>query len=153
MRQTALLLAALVISSAVRNPSGTIVTVPAGGDLQRALVAARPGDTIVLEPGATYMGNFYLPGRTGDDTRPITVRTATPTGDPVPSGQRLTPEHATRLAKLRSPNNVPVLRTQPRARFWRIELLEFQANRGGAGDIVALGDGSAEQKVLADIPS
>src|SRR3989442_916797 len=153
MRQTALMLAALGMFSAARNPSGTTVTVPPGGDLQRALTAARAGDTILLEPGATYVGNFFLPGRAGDDTRPITVRTATPNGDPVPSWQRLTPEHAARLAKLRSPNNVPVLRTQPRARFWRIELLEFQANRGGAGDIVALGDGSAEQKVLADIPS
>ena len=71
----------------------------AGGDLQRALNAARPGDTIFLEPGATYTGNFVLPAKAGDDERPITLRSA---GESVPAGQRVTPEHAARLAKLRS---------------------------------------------------
>src|SRR5947199_5739665 len=119
MRQLALLLTALVLFLMSGDPSAATVTVPAGGDLQRALNAARPGDTILLEPGATYTGNFFLPAKGGDDERPITLRTA---GESVPAGQRVTPEHAARLAKLRSPDNMPVLRTQPRARFWRIEL-------------------------------
>src|SRR5213592_4451050 len=118
MRQLVLFLIALFLLAAAGDPSAATVTVPAGGDLQRALTAARAGDTILLEPGATYVGNFYLPGRAGDDTRPVIMRTATPNGDPVPAGQRLTPDQAARLPKLRSPNNVPVLRTQPRARFW-----------------------------------
>jgi hypothetical protein len=153
MRQLILSVAALFSITAAGDPYGATVTVPAGGDLQRALNAARPGDAVLLEPGATYVGNFVLPARGGDDPRPITLRTATPDGDPVPAGQRLTPEHAPRLAKLRSPDNMPVLSTEARARFWRIELVEFQANREGMGDIIALGDGSRAQNNLGDVPS
>jgi hypothetical protein len=144
---------ALLVLAAFRGPSSETITVPAGGDLQRALQAARPGDTILLQPEATYVGNFFLPARVGSDTRPITVRTATPNGDPVPTGQRLTPTQAGRLARLRSPDTMPALRTEPRARYWRIELVEFLANRGGEGDVIALGDGSAAQKILDEVPS
>ena len=153
MRQLALFLIALFLLAAAGDPSAATVTVPAGGDLQRALNAARPGDTILLEPGAAYVGNFFLPSKAGDDQRPITLRTATPTGDPVPEGQRVTPQRAARLAKLRSPDNMPALRTEPRARGWRIELVEFLANRDGMGDVVALGDGSSAQNNLSDVPS
>ncbi len=68
-------------------------------------------------------------------------------------GERLTPEQASGLAKLRSPNNMPVLATEPLARGWRIELVEFQANRDGAGDIITLGDGSTAQKNVRTVPS
>lgn len=153
MRQIVLFLAALFLLAAAGDPSATTITVPANGDLQRALNAARPGDTILLEPGATYIGNFVLPPRAGGDPRPIALRTATPHGDPVPDGQRLTPEQAVHLAKLRSPDNMPALRTEPRARLWRIELVEFQANREGMGDIITLGDGSRAQNNLSDVPA
>jgi hypothetical protein len=65
----------------------------------------------------------------------------------------MTPERAAGLAKLRSPNGMPVLSTEPLARGYRIELVEFQANRGGAGDIIALGDGSTAQRSIATVPS
>jgi hypothetical protein len=125
--------------------------VPAGGDLQDALDNARPGDTIYLEPGVTYVGNFVLRPRGGSDSRPTTIRTAGV--DVVAPGERMAPEQAATLAKLRSPNNLPALATAPQARGWRIELVEFLANRGGAGDIVAFGDGSADQKTAATVPS
>ena len=132
-------------------PSSSPSTVPAGADLQQALDAARPGDTISLEAGATYVGNFVLRARSGTDTRPIVLRTAG--ADPVASGQRIAPESAAALAKLRSPDNEPALRTEAGARFWRVELVEFPANRNGDGDIITLGDGSIDQKVLAAVPS
>ena len=44
-------------------PVGRQTTIPAGGDLQGALNAAQPGDTLVLQAGATYTGNFTLPTR------------------------------------------------------------------------------------------
>ena len=117
-------------------------------------VSASPGDTILLEPGATFVGNFYLPRRAGNDTRPITLRTAPVDGaDAVPSGERITPAQAGALAKLKSPDQMPALATEPGARFWRIALLEFLANRDGAGDIITLGDGSSAQKSLRDVPS
>ncbi len=133
-----------------KSRAGTL-TLPAGGDLQAALDAARPGDTIFLEAGATFVGNFVMRSTDGNESRPIVLRTAG--ADAVPAGERMTPERAVPLAKLRSPNNMPALATAPSARGWRVELLEFLANRGGGGDIIALGDGSTAQKSLARIPT
>jgi len=151
MRSTIPVLLLLALASGGRE--SPVINVPAGADLQQALGAARPGDTILLEPGATYVGSFVLPAKNGGDTRPITVRTATPAGDPVAAGQRLTPAHAGALAKLRSPDSSPTLRTEAGTRFWRLELLEIQGTRGGAGDIVLLGEGSSSQKTLSSVPS
>jgi hypothetical protein len=134
----------------VRTATSSI-TVAAEGDLQQALNAARPGDTILLPPGATYVGHFVLPARTGSDTRVIVLRTAGP--DVVASGVRLAPGAASSLARLRSPDGSPTLSTAPGARFWRVELLEFMANRDGQGDIIALGDGSSAQNSTRDLPS
>src|SRR3982751_5459720 len=40
---------------------GRAVRVSARANLQDALDAARPGDVLLLAPGATYVGNFHLP--------------------------------------------------------------------------------------------
>ncbi len=40
-------------------------SVPAGADLQAYIDRARPGDVLLLEPGATYVGNFMLPALPG----------------------------------------------------------------------------------------
>jgi hypothetical protein len=37
-------------------PAGRQTSVPAGSDLQGALNSAQPGDTIILQAGATYTG-------------------------------------------------------------------------------------------------
>jgi hypothetical protein len=136
---------------AAGGPAAQTVVVPASGNLQEALNRAQPGDTILLARGATYLGNFTLPATdTGD--RPITVRTAADEGLP-PEGERITPDAAAVLAKIKSPNNAPALATAPGAHGWRIALLEFQANRNGEGDIITLGDGSSAQASLAKVPS
>jgi hypothetical protein len=141
----------LLVAVPQLQPEAGTRNVPAGGDLQAALNAARAGEIVFLEPGATYTGNFVLRARGGSDTRPVIIRTAGE--DAVPPGERMTPERAARLAKLQSPNNMPALATEPSARHWRVELVEFRANRGGAGDIIALGDGSTAQASAATVPS
>jgi hypothetical protein len=124
-------------------------TVPAGGDLQAALNAARAGDVIVLAAGATYTGNFRLPVTSGD--RFITIRTGG--GRQLPAaGTRIDPTHAPLLAKLQSPNTSAALATAPGAHHWRIELVEFLANAKGMGDIIRLGDGGSAQTDLAHLP-
>ncbi|HZT75267.1 MAG TPA: hypothetical protein VFA27_01320 [Vicinamibacterales bacterium] len=143
----------LFATVAVGDPVAQTLTVPRGGDLQAALNQARPGATILLERGATYVGNFVLPaGPGGGDDRAITLRTAGDEGLP-PAGGRIGPDASALLAKLQSPNSTPALATSPTTRGWRIELLEFLPNRNGAGDIIALGDGSTAQKTLAQVPS
>ena len=96
-----------LVSSADRDAQ--TMGVPAGASLQQAIDRARPGDTLLLAPGAIYTGNFVLPVKAGN--RYITIRTAGE-GDGLPRiGQRVLPSHAPRLAKLKSPNKEPVLRT------------------------------------------
>lgn len=142
---------AVVFASMTVGPSGRQISVPAGGDLQAALNAAHGGDTILLVRGASYVGNFTLPARSDSDGV-ITLRTEGDQGFPG-DGERITPDAAAQLAKLRSPNSSPTLATAPSTRGWLIMLLEFQANKDGVGDIITLGNGSKEQSALQQVPS
>jgi len=151
MRLSTIASTVLLAALSIGDPVAQTLTVSAGGDLQDALNRARPGDTILLERGATYLGNFTLPAKEGGD-RMITVRTAG--DDRLPAdGERMSPLAADALAKVRSPNGAPALVTAPGARNWTIALVEFLANRDGAGDIIALGDGGTAQTTLAAVPA
>lgn len=125
------------------------VEVKAGGDLQAAINAAQPGDTILLTAGATYVGNFVLPVKIG--AQYITIRTADRPGQPGAT-TRVIPAHAALLAKIRSNNSSAALRTAPGAHHWRLQLLEFASNMEGYGDILQIGDGSEAQTTLAQVP-
>jgi len=128
--------------------TGTVINVPAGADLQAAIDAAQPGDTIRLEAGATFVGNFRLPAKSG--TGVITIRTDI--ADPVPAGTRITPATAVSLAKIRSANTYTAMATEPFAHHYTIQLVEFLANGGGYGEVLSLGDGSSSQNSLAMVP-
>jgi len=117
-------------------------------DLQAALNAARSGDTILLDPGARYVGNFVLPAREGNEY--ITIQTAIDPRRVTQGGGRISPEEAGLLAKIESPNAGPAIRTAPGAHHWRLSLLEIQGS--GGGDLVRLGDGSNAQSRLDQIP-
>ena len=139
----------LAVSNAWPAAAATVY-VAAGSDLQAALDAAQPGDTILLEEGAEFVGNFVLPVKTGD--RWITVRTAAPDSVLPGPGVRIHPSHAPLLARLRSDNSSAALRTDPGAHHWDIRYLEFGANRLGYGDVIQIGDGSSAQNTLDKVP-
>jgi hypothetical protein len=131
-----------------------VVQVPAGGDLQAAIDAAEPGTTIALTPGATYEGNFVLrakPGQSGETS--VVIRTAAGHSGLPAADERITPGHAPLLAKLKSPNRQPVLRTDAGARGWRLELLEIPPTEDGFGDVIMLGTGASSQNSLDKVPS
>jgi len=142
------LLTFIALASQARAQAETIVR--RGGDLQAALDAARPGDTILLEPGVTYVGNFRLPVHGG--TSPVTIRSAAPDSALPGAGARMTPDYQAQLPKLRSPNSKPVISTAPGAAYWRLQHLELQATDRGFYDIVALGDGTQAQNTLGSVP-
>jgi len=127
------------------------IAVPAGGDLQAALNAAKPGDVITLQPGATYSGNFVLPNK-GAISDYITLRSAAADNQLPRPGVRMTPAYASLLPRLKSPNSISVVRTAAAANHWKLMFIEFQANQNGYGDIVALGAGDSAQTQLSQVP-
>lgn len=135
---------------APRVATAADIHVPAGGNLQAALNSALAGDTILLQPGATYIGNFKFPVHEGN--RYITVRSAASDAVLPRSGQRISPAFAPYLPVIKSPNTQAAVRFAPGAAFWRVMLVEFQANVSGYNDIIDLGDGSSAQNTLAQVP-
>jgi hypothetical protein len=126
------------------------IQVQAGEDLQSALDAAQPGDLILLQAGATFVGNFVLPAKPGAAF--IIVRSAASDISLPANGQRIGPNWASLLPKLRSPNSLTALHTAAGSHHWRLQFLEFLANEDGFGDLIQLGDGSSRQNTLAELP-
>ena len=124
-------------------------TVRRGQNLQSALNSAVPGDVILLEAGAEFVGTFTLPVKTGN--APIVVQSDA-AGELPEEGRRISPAHAGRLARIRSASANPALKTAPGAHHWQLRYLEFAANLDGYGDIIQIGDGSSAQNTLSRVP-
>jgi hypothetical protein len=151
LRSANLLLTACVVTTIGAGAANAATTyVPPGGDLQAAINAAAAGDTITLEPGGLYTGNFRLPVHAGSGF--ITIRSAASDASLPAEGQRISPAYAALLPKLKSPNVSPVLSTAPGAAYWRLMFLELQATHRGYYDIVTLGDGSMDQNAVEQLP-
>jgi len=135
------------------NAGSSVINVKAGSDLQKALKNARPGDTLLLEPGAEFIGSFTLPAKTGDAY--ITVRSAASDASlPVP-GERITPAYATMLPKIVSPGQgAAALLTEKGAHHYRFIGIEFKPANASAFvyDLIQLGDGSKAQNSLDGVP-
>ena len=150
LRKCAQVVLVAAVFAAARPVEAATIIVASGGDLQAAINAASPGDTILLQAGAEFVGNFILPVKAGDAF--ITIRTSTADGLLPPAAHRISPAHAPLLARLRSSNEVPALRTAAGAHHWRLQYLEFAGNTGGYSEIIRLGDGSSAQNSLALVP-
>jgi len=129
---------------------GRTFEVPAGGDLQNALDAAQPGDVIVLEAGATFVGSFVLPVKRGDGW--IVVRTSAPDDRLPPPGRRIGAKDAPLLATLASPDSRPALRTAPGAHHYRIVGLELTITSNVDRNYAVVQLGTFEQTSLAEVP-
>lgn len=142
-----------ILSATATPPQGPIsIAVTASEELQPALDAAAPGDTILLKAGITFVGNFVLPQKAGNSDAYITLRSSTADHLLPAAGVRITPAYAPKLAKLRSPNGQPALSTAARAHHYRVQFVEFLANANGVGTVIALGDGTAAQHSLDLVP-
>src|SRR5262249_52482710 len=110
------------LSTSYPSVSGNVLNVAAGGDLQNVLNSAQPGDTIVLQAGATYSGNFVLPAKSG--TGWIIIRTSNP-GGISPEGTRASPSQSSAMPKIISPNTQPAIVTAASAHHFRLVGLEI----------------------------
>jgi hypothetical protein len=86
----------VIIATAMANTPapGITITVNRGEDLQTALNNARCGDTILLEAGATFTGQFTFPNKSCDDAHWIIVRTTTDDSLLPAQTSRVTPCYA-----------------------------------------------------------
>jgi subtilase family serine protease len=141
---------AAILMIPARASAGDIY-VAAGASLQTAINNAQPGDRLLLEPGATFTGNFRLPNK-GASTSYITIRSsAADTRLPL-DGVRIRPTDAVNLPVIKSPNTIPAMTAAAGAHHWRLQFLEFRANDRGYGDIIALGAGDTTQTLLSQVP-
>ena len=114
------------VNTSYPQRTGRSISVPAGGDLQAAIYAAQPGDEILLEPGATYTGDFDLPTRSCSDW--VVIRTAGDTDFPAP-GTRITPAYAGRLAKVVSNTPAPAFLAKNGSCKWWISRVEITSTQ------------------------
>jgi len=118
---------------------GSLITVKAGGDLQAALDNASCADTIELEAGATFIGQFTLPAKNCDDQHWITVRTSTSDASLPPEGTRMTPCYAG-IASLPGRPVFPC--TQPQ------QLLATIASSGAGNGPIIFANGANHYRLL-----
>jgi hypothetical protein len=113
-----------VVDASYAPLSGERIHVAAGGDLQAAIEAAQPGDTIDLEAGATFRGNFTLPRKATGGW--IHIQSAEYAALPAP-GRRATPRDAASMPRVETPNTAPAFAAQPGASRYRLVGLEIGA--------------------------
>src|SRR6185503_5184160 len=145
---------------AIRQTAGTftetiqngkrIINVGPRDSVQAAINAANYGDTIVIQAGATFTGNFTLPKKTG--TGEIVIQSSRISE--LPEGKRVNPSQSALFAKLQNTSSDPVLATAPGAHHYRFQGIEFTTDSSSkiVYDVVRLGGGRREQKTLDSVP-
>jgi hypothetical protein len=136
-----------------RAGAAATISVAAGGSLQAAIDAAKPGDVIELQPGATFDGPVKLRAKSGmSATSRITIRTAGAAGLPA-AGVRITPAASSLLAKIRSTTAGPAMRTEAGAAYWTLMFLEFMPSSStSSANLVEFGAAGSSQTTLSAVP-
>jgi hypothetical protein len=151
MRYLVGLCLSLCLFAVTPSAHAAILTVNAGGDLQAAINAAQPGDTILVQAGAVFTGNFTLPAKGG--TAFITIRSSAPDGSLPAAGVRITPSYAGLLPKIRSTQHGAAFVTAGAASYWRLQFLEILPSVStSAANLIELGTTGSAQSTLAQVP-
>jgi len=132
----------VLISTAMTNtPAPGITTrVNSGGNLQAALNNVKCGDTIQLEAGATFAGQFTFPYKNCDDEHWIIVRTSSDDSLLPAQGSRLTPCYA----------GVSSLPGRPafNCAWTRNVLAKLVMNRGGMSGPIVFASGANHYRLI-----
>ena len=136
-----------------RLSAAATITVPAGGNLQAAIDAAKPGDVIELAAGATFDGPIKLRAKAGmSATSRITIRSVASSGLPA-AGVRITPAAAPLLANIRATTAGPAMRTEQGAAYWTLMVLEFlPTSATSSANLVEFGGAGTNQSTLSSVP-
>lgn len=112
--------------------AGNTLYVNAGGNLQAALNSAVPGDVIVVQAAARFVGPFRLPVKPAGAV--ITIRSSATLPD-----RRITPSDSALLPTLATGVISSVL-DGTNASNWKLDGLRFESVSNGQGDIIVLQD-------------
>ena len=103
--------------------NGNQILVKAGGDFQSALNRAKPGDTILLQAGAKFVGAYNLPNKMGGEF--ITIQSSELAKLPQ-DGERISLKDAALMPKiLSSGKGKGAIETSPGAHHFRFIGIEF----------------------------
>ena len=119
----------IFLASALPVQAATL-HVPAGGDLQAALINAQPGDVLSLQAGATFTGNFVLPPKPAGAI--ITIRSSAT----LPNRRMTAGDFA--LTPLLQPATVEPAVACTNSSNWTFDGIRFGSNPGGIYDVVGL---------------
>lgn len=125
----------VLLDTSFPTTGGKTITVNENDNLQAALNAAQPGDTVVLQAGATFSapsGGFVLPAKADANGQWIVVRTSHLSA--LPAEACVTPSQASAMAKIVSKDVAPALATAPGAAFWRLAGLEVTVAESALAD-------------------
>jgi hypothetical protein len=142
----------VLLDTTYMPPGGATVNVPAGGDLQAAINNARPGDTIVIQAGATYMtppDGFVLPNKSGSGW--LVIRTSNMSALPA-EGTRVNPSNAAAMPKIVTPAVSPAVYTAAGAHHYRFIGIEFAVATGTPLNYNLIAFGDTNQASLDVVP-
>src|SRR5271165_6758330 len=113
------------IDTTFNAPTGVTWKAHTTTEFKNALNSANPGDTIVLDAGATYQGNFTLPVKLNPSKKWIYILGSALTSLPAP-GTRVNPAtDAAKMPKIVSPYVTSVITVPPGANYYRLIGLEI----------------------------
>ncbi len=120
------------IDTTYMPPTGVSRPVHSSTEFKDALNSASPGDTIVLDAGVTYQGNFTLPAKSNSNNKWIYIVGSALSSLPKP-GTRVNPaSDAAKMPKIVSTTVVSPLTLPPGANHYRLVGLEiFSASTQG----------------------
>jgi len=122
----------LIATWLAADASAATTIVAAGADLQAALNAARPGDVLVLQAGARYVGPFKLPPNSIGPA--ITIRSSATLPE-----RRVGPQDLALLPTLATPLASAVV-DGVGASNWRLDGIAFEPVPDGTGEVILLQD-------------
>jgi hypothetical protein len=138
----------VLLDTAYTPPSGGLIHVHSGGDLQAALNRAAPGDQVVLDAAATFTGNFVLPKKAAPGL--IVVRSSDVGA--LPEGVRAGPGDAPHMARLVSPSFDGAVDAAPGAHQWRLIGIELTVSPDVAENTAVLRLGAGSETTRSQLP-
>ena len=112
------------IDTTFAPPTGVTWTAHNAASFQSALNSANPGDTIVLDAGVAYQGNFTLPAKSNSNNKWIYIVGSALSSLPAPGIQVNPVTDAAKMPKIVTPNATASLTLSPGANHYRLVGLE-----------------------------